>query len=348
MLTVSPSAFSYQMRYLQSGDHALGLLRKHGFTNSDREKASSLPDFKTLASLTLNLENPYLLEKTKTKVEIIFFDATRERAVQVIKSRGQIQVKSLSNPYRKQKVTLKGSFRGPIANQIFRQTRSRWLSTRLHDIYFTEDLSDLSSGQYQLEVEKLLYSGKVIRFGEILKAEIKAKGRRYVREFHPLKTGGVAVNPKDPGLERDFFAPVTYLRIASPFSPRRLHPVTGRRLPHMGVDFDIPVGTAVYAPKRGVVSRVGYQKGAGHYLMIRHASGWESMYFHLSRAPRLRQGQKIEAGEIIALSGNSGYSTSPHLHFGLRRKGRFVDPLDYMKEYPKIAEMKILRSIAQR
>ena len=116
-------------------------------------------------------------------------------------------------------------------------------------------------------------------------------------------------------------------RVSSPFNPNRRHPVTGRIRPHKGVDFSVPQGTPIIAPADGVVEKVAYQAGgAGRYIVVRHGREYQTVYMHLSK-PLVRAGQEIKKGERIALSGNTGISTGPHLHYEFHINGRAVNPL---------------------
>lgn len=118
----------------------------------------------------------------------------------------------------------------------------------------------------------------------------------------------------------------TQYRVSSPFNPRRLHPITRRISPHNGVDFAMPSGTPVLATGDGIVSRVQNHPFAGKYIEIQHGTQYTTRYLHLSRF-HVRTGQKVERGQRIAQSGNTGRSTGPHLHFELHVKGRPVNPL---------------------
>lgn len=105
-----------------------------------------------------------------------------------------------------------------------------------------------------------------------------------------------------------------HYRLSSNFNPRRKHPVTGRISPHNGTDFAMPVGSPITAPASGRVERVDTHYAAGRYVVIRHDNGYRTRYLHLSK-PLVKRGQRVEIGERIALSGNSGRSTGPHLHY---------------------------------
>jgi murein DD-endopeptidase MepM/ murein hydrolase activator NlpD len=100
---------------------------------------------------------------------------------------------------------------------------------------------------------------------------------------------------------------------------------------HPGVDIAVPVGTAVRAAGGGTVAAAGIDVDYGLYVLLRHPEGYETMYGHASRL-LVNEGELVLAGQVIALTGNSGRSTAPHLHFEIRRGGRSVDPLTVVKE----------------
>lgn len=115
-------------------------------------------------------------------------------------------------------------------------------------------------------------------------------------------------------------------RVSSHFNPRRLHPVTGRISPHNGVDLATPTGTPILSTGDGIVARIGNHPYAGKYIDIDHGGTHTTRYLHLHKI-LVRKGAAIERGQKIALSGNTGRSTGPHLHFEFHINGRPVDPL---------------------
>jgi murein DD-endopeptidase MepM/ murein hydrolase activator NlpD len=100
---------------------------------------------------------------------------------------------------------------------------------------------------------------------------------------------------------------------------------------HPGIDIAVPLGTPVRASGGGSVSAAGYDADYGLFVLLRHPSGYETMYGHMSRLVAA-EGDGVQAGQVIGLSGNSGRSTAPHLHFEIRREMKSVDPLDLVKE----------------
>ena len=135
-------------------------------------------------------------------------------------------------------------------------------------------------------------------------------------------------------VERGTKIPPTYIkpisggRLSSGFG-RRNAPTKGASSYHKGIDWATPTGTAVYASCGGTVSKAGWGSGYGYVVYIEHEDGRQTRYGHLSKV-LVSAGQKVKQGERIALSGNTGVSTGPHVHFEILINGVQVNPLDYM------------------
>ncbi|MDR2547030.1 MAG: M23 family metallopeptidase [Lachnospiraceae bacterium] len=135
-------------------------------------------------------------------------------------------------------------------------------------------------------------------------------------------------------VERGTRIPPTYIkplsggRLASGYGPR-VAPTRGASTYHRGVDWGTPTGTPIFASSGGVVSRAGWGSGYGYVVYIDHPDGRQTRYAHLSRI-LVSVGQHVSQRERIALSGNTGISTGPHLHFEILINGRQVNPLRYL------------------
>jgi murein DD-endopeptidase MepM/ murein hydrolase activator NlpD len=127
-----------------------------------------------------------------------------------------------------------------------------------------------------------------------------------------------------------FGMPIRHVRITSHFSHRRYHPVLKRYRPHHGTDFGARKGTPLLAVNAGKVSFAGRMNGYGKVVKIKHAGGYESLYAHQSRI-HVKRGQYVKKGQIIGYSGNTGRSTGPHLHFGMTKNGRWIDPMKVLR-----------------
>ncbi len=98
---------------------------------------------------------------------------------------------------------------------------------------------------------------------------------------------------------------------------------------HEGIDFTATVGTDIYATGDGVVTMVERSRGGyGNCITINHGFGYETVYAHLSKM-NVRRGEKIKRGHVIGHVGNTGKSTSPHLHYEVRKGGKAIDPINF-------------------
>lgn len=125
----------------------------------------------------------------------------------------------------------------------------------------------------------------------------------------------------------------------SPFG-WRIHPITKKRTFHHGVDVALPVGTELRAPADGIVAHKGSGASGGNTLIVKHASDLFTVYYHLQKPSHLRVGDRVELGQVIGLSGNTGKSTGPHLHWEVRKSQRWgntVDPVPYLQGAPSVA-----------
>jgi hypothetical protein len=155
-------------------------------------------------------------------------------------------------------------------------------------------------------------------------------GRRTLHVYrHTGPNGQVEyVNGRGETVRRAFLrTPVDRPRVTSRFGNRR-HPILGYSRMHRGVDFGAPTGTRILAASDGVVDFVGWNRGYGRYVRIRHNANYQTAYAHLSSyAGGLRVGARVRQGQVIGRVGSSGMSTGPHLHYEVHRNGAQINPL---------------------
>lgn len=117
-------------------------------------------------------------------------------------------------------------------------------------------------------------------------------------------------------------------RISCGFGPRKA-PTAGASTYHKGIDIAVPTGTSVRASKAGKVVIATYSSSAGNYVGLYHGNGVYTYYMHCSSLS-VSVGQQVEQGQTVALSGSTGISTGPHLHFAININGQYVNPLGYV------------------
>ena len=117
--------------------------------------------------------------------------------------------------------------------------------------------------------------------------------------------------------------------LSSVFTSMRMHPVLHIARPHEGIDVSAPMGAPIAAPAAGTVISTGWETGYGNTIEIDHGFGIVTRYAHTSKI-LVHQGQHVSRGQQIALVGNTGLTTGPHLHYEVHVNGKPVDPLKYV------------------
>lgn len=124
------------------------------------------------------------------------------------------------------------------------------------------------------------------------------------------------------------FPLASYTYVSSPYG-YRIHPITGTKKFHSGIDYAAPYGTAIYAAEDGVVLTSGWVNGYGYTVAINHGGGYVTLYAHCSKL-LVSAGQSVTAGQTIAKVGSTGNSTGNHLHFEVKVNGKAVNPAGYL------------------
>lgn len=191
-----------------------------------------------------------------------------------------------------------------------------------YDLDFFNDTHD--GDTFRVVVEKELKGSELVRYKRIVAAEYSGKAGT----FRTYLWDGKYYDDKGASSEKTLLkTPLKFSRISSGFDRRRMHPVLHTTTAHLGIDYAAPVGTPVWAAASGVISHRGPAGGAGNLVMIRHDGGYETAYMHLSKfAGDMKVGQRVSAKTVIGYVGTTGLSTGPHLHFGVKKDGAYIDP----------------------
>ncbi len=196
------------------------------------------------------------------------------------------------------------------------------------DLDFSRD--PRQGDRFRIVYEEVYKNGEFVRTGPILACTYEGRGRDLAAYRYTLRDDHTGYYSRDgKNLQKQLMrAPLNYSRISSGFSYKRKHPVLGRVMPHLGIDYAAPVGTPVYAAGDGVVVAKGSKKGNGRYVHLRHTNReYETLYLHFSRfAKGIKVGSRVRQGDVIGYVGATGYATGPHLDFRVKKGGRFVNP----------------------
>lgn len=209
------------------------------------------------------------------------------------------------------------------------------LGQKLSDIFAwdIDFIKDIQSGdQFKVLVEKRYRDGRLFGYGKIQAAFFKNKGTVFKAFLHKDSNGTSGYYDENGNsLQKAFLkAPLTYSRISSGFSKKRLHPIFKEYRSHPGVDYAAPKGTPIKTVGDGIITKIGFQKGLGNYITIRHPNGYTTNYNHMCKfASGMKTNKRVFQGDVIGFVGMTGYATGPHLDFRMTKNGKLIDPLKY-------------------
>jgi len=197
------------------------------------------------------------------------------------------------------------------------------------DINFYTDTQP--GDRWKVVIEKQYLGGQFYKYGKLLAAEYSGRTGTF-RGFYWNPSGqrgqGHYYDDKGQALAKSMLkSPLRFVRISSKFDLKRFHPILHVMKAHLGVDYAAPVGTPVWAPAGGKVLQAEMMRGSGNTIVLGHANGLQTRYYHLSHfAKGLHPGKQVQQKEVIGFVGTTGLSTGPHLHFSVVKNGQFIDP----------------------
>lgn len=233
-------------------------------------------------------------------------------------------------------VVVRGTLESSLFKSLSHEENSPALASKLSrvfawDIDFYQD--PRKGDTFELLIEKnYIASEEGPQFngwGKVLAARYHQSKHTYTAyKYQQAKGEETYFDASGQSVVRDFLrSPLKLTRVTSSFKKRRFHPVLKRYKAHNGVDYGAPTGTPVMAVANGKVTVSGRYGGAGIAVVLKHSNKMETQYFHLSRiAKGIRKGGKVKQGQIIGYVGQTGYATGPHLHFGMKVRGKYVNP----------------------
>jgi len=254
---------------------------------------------------------------------------------------GALQLHKLEEKVVDQTVVASGKMEGSLYASAQKAGISAELTTQVaklfqHKLDFSRDIQP--GDRFSLVVDrKVTASGRTVSTGQLLFAEIEAKGgtTKLYRFMPPGSKEAQFFDEAGKNIRSLLLrTPLDTIRITSSFGMRE-HPILGYTRMHMGIDFGAPTGTPVYAAGDAVVEKAAWTNGYGRWLQIKHAGGLETGYGHLSRWA-VRQGEHVRQGQVVAYVGSTGLSTGPHLHYEIMVGGKKVNPSKF-KAPPSVA-----------
>jgi len=248
-------------------------------------------------------------------------------------AKGKLVAKTVSAKTEVETKRIGGRIDSSLYNALKAQGEDGSIASDFVDV-FAYDLNfyvDSQKGDvFKMIVEKEFINGKFLRYGRILAAEYDYSGgtaRAFYFRPDGKKSGGY-YDASGRSVSRTLLkTPLKYARISSRFDRHRMHPILHRVRAHLGTDFAAPKGTPVWAAADGKIVFRGRRHGGGNVVILRHKGGLHTLYMHLSTFRKgQRVGQMVESKTVIGYVGSTGLATGPHLHFSVKKNGRYVDP----------------------
>jgi murein DD-endopeptidase MepM/ murein hydrolase activator NlpD len=295
----------------------------------------------------LRERQPWRIERTRDgRLRVFEYEIDPERFLRVVpREEGEgFEAAVVAYEVTHRETTVTGRI-GDGANSLFGALsvagETPDLAIRLAEIFGGEiDFNtDLQPGDhFSTLVEKVEREDRFVRYGPLAAARFENAGRSLVAVRYAVPGAEPAYYDAEGRSLKRFFlkSPLKFEpQVTSHFSRARMHPVLHVMRAHLGVDYRAPEGAPVIAVAAGVVTGAGWRGGGGKTVSIRHASGYESSYLHLSAiAPGVRPGARIAQGQFIGRVGSTGLATGPHLDYRLKKNGTFVNPLLEHKRLP--------------
>jgi murein DD-endopeptidase MepM/ murein hydrolase activator NlpD len=320
------------------------MLREHGLASAAVEEvvaaARAVFDPRRLRTL-----QPFLLERTVDGALRLFeYEIDADSFLRVTPGTDSPRAEVLPIPKTLEYATVSGEI-GEATPSLFQSIDAAGegadLAMAMAEVFAGEiDFnSDLQRGdRYAVTFERFRREDRPTSYGAVTAARFENDGR-VLHAFRFMSPGGKPDYYDENGRSlRRFFlrSPLKFVpTVTSGFSARRMHPVLHTARAHRGVDYAAPTGAPVIAIASGRVISATFDNANGRMVRIRHTSGYESYYLHLSAfAPGIKAGASIAQGEVLGRVGSTGLATGPHLHYGLKKNGVFVNPLAEHRNLP--------------
>ncbi len=321
----------------------LGFLERHNipqktYYDMDQEDKELIQEIRSGQSYTIN--------RKKNKITTINIPISDELMLQLKNNKKGYTAKYIPIPYAIIEKTISIKIKKSLEKDLYKATKSHYYSKELKEVYSKSlALKKMKKGDRVIIFYTQKYrNGKVFSspqieaclieinkkpfYGFLMKDEkyYDSLGKKYQRTYHST-----------------FIRPLRkFKRISSKFTHRRFHPILKRYRAHLGIDYAARPGRAIIASASGKVNYKGWKGGYGRTIEIKHANGVKTLYAHMKGyAKGVRKGRKVTQGRVIGYVGTSGRSTGPHLHFGLYKNGKAVNPARYVsKKRAKITKLK--------
>jgi len=327
-LVFSSFLFASHTKYLSwsQGDTLLTFLDKSNIPNNiyfDQSKTD-----KELCSEISAGISYQILYNEKEQIEQVLIPISEEMQLHIFKKDNNFILDIIPIEFYETTQTIAISIKNSPYKDIIEATANKPLANELMRTFKkTVNFKKMRKGDFvAIKFKQRIRMGQYFGDPKIEGALVEVSKRR--NYIFKNKHDGRYYDDKARSLSSFFLkVPLRYRRISSKFSYKRWHPILKKYRAHLGIDYAAPIGRRINASADGKVIFKGRKGGYGKTIIIRHKNGYKSLYAHMHRYKRgIKVGTWVKQGTHIGYVGNTGRSTGPHLHFGLYKNGRAINP----------------------
>lgn len=275
---------------------------------------------------------PYQICTVDGQFDQFVYEIDQEEQLVIRRAGQELEIERVPIAYEVKPQLVRGQVESSLFEAVSNAGETSELATALADIFAwdIDFLRDLRRGDtFTALVEKRYREGKPAGYGRVLAAEFRNNGELYRAFYYQDGDRPASYYDQDGRSVRKAFlkAPLSFSRISSGFTFKRFHPITKTWKSHPAIDYAAPSGTPIKTVGDGTITRIGYTKGNGNFIEVRHNGTYKTIYLHMSRfAQGMKKGKRVDQGQIIGYVGSSGLATGPHLCFRMYRNGSPVNP----------------------
>ncbi len=278
----------------------------------------------------------YLKEYEDGTLDQVLIPVSEEIQLHIFKTEnGTYKFQTLPISYQEYTETIAIPITSSVSNELQKATGSAALAANLKAIFSgSANFRRMQKNDF-IAVEYTQKSLLGRPFGQpiIKSAMVEISGKKFYRFKNDRDDKYYDETGKAFTKTYFFKIPLSYSRISSHFTKKRWHPVLKRYRAHLGTDFAAPRGRKIYAAGDGRIEYIGRRGGYGKTIIIRHPNGYKTLYAHQNKfRGGLKRGHRVKRGQHIGYVGSTGLSSGPHLHLGVYRGGRAVNPLRIIKK----------------
>ncbi|MCW3005215.1 MAG: peptidase, partial [Conexibacter sp.] len=339
LASTHPAEESWQELIVRKGDNLAKLFDRAGVSASDmNDVLESGPEAKLLTHIFPGQKLAFQLDQDGQLVALRY-EETQLKSTRYLRDDNNFVAEQISREPEVRHQFASGNITSSFYKAGLDAGLSDGMILQLADIFggeidFVLDLR--SNDRFVIMFDEYYLDGKKVGNGPILAASFLNQGEAHSAFRYVYANGEVGYFSAEGDSMRKTFlrAPLDFIRISSPFSLSRMHPLFKTNRPHRGIDYAAPAGTPIYAAGDGRIVQSGFSESNGNFVVIEHNSTYSTKYLHMQKRA-VGAGQRVKQHQVIGWVGSTGWATGPHLHYEFLVHGVHTNPATIAGKLPK-------------